>query len=216
MRTYKLVGYPRYVWITYAWYEDKWWTSDVHNDPIDCDENELAQMLRQSLSVEVVPVPDDYDAETDVGVVIDLARCSWTICDLAVNINFNLQTAAEFDKLYQESLKTPAAQENNYTFTFVAPIAYDAVWSFALALNNTEAMLGWPKERIIRETNCQDDGKNLDGFRLDEFTYNHTFIGCVIRWNLAQTDFTGVSVSSAATVSVKLVPTFYSLYNRAE
>ena len=113
-----------------------------------------------------------------------------------------LQTAAEFDYLYRESLNTPAAQENNYTFTFVASIAYDAVWSFALALNNTEAMLRWPKDRIIRETNCQDDRKNLDEFRLDEFTYNHTFIGCVIRWNLAQTNFTGVSVSSAATTII--------------
>ena len=75
MRTDKLVGYPRYVWITYAWYEDEWWTSDENSEPIDCDENELAQMLRQSLAVEVVPVPDDRDAETDVGVVIDLARC---------------------------------------------------------------------------------------------------------------------------------------------
>lgn len=119
-------------------------------------------------------------------------------------VTINLQTAAEFDDLYQESLTTPAAQENNYTFTFVAPIAYDTVWSFALALNSTEAMLRWPKERIIRETNCEDDGKDLNGFRLDEFTYNHTFIGCLIRWNLARTDFTGVSVSSAATVCVKL------------
>lgn len=72
MRTYNLVGYPRYVWITYAWYEDKWWTSEVDNEPINCDDDELAQMLRQSLSVEVLPVPDDPHAETNVGVVIDL------------------------------------------------------------------------------------------------------------------------------------------------
>ena len=65
-----LVGYPQYVWIAYAWYEDEWWTSDINNDPISCDENELAQMLRQSLSVEIVPVPDDPNAETDVGVVM--------------------------------------------------------------------------------------------------------------------------------------------------
>ena len=99
----------------------------------------------------------------------------------------------------------PAARENNYTFTFVAPIAYDAVWSFALALDSTEAMLSWPKDRIIRETRCQDDGKDLDGFRLDDFTYNHTFIGCVIRWNLARTNFTGVSVRIASMSSIIMI-----------
>jgi hypothetical protein len=81
-------------------------------------------------------------------------------------------------------------------FTFVAPIAYDAVWTLALALNSSMAMIeGWPKDAIINETGCQDDGTDLDVFELDDFTYNHTLIGCIIRWNLAQTNFTGVSVS---------------------
>ena len=82
----------------------------------------------------------------------------------------------------------------NYTFSFKAPIAYDAVWSFALALNHTITMLEWPKERIVRETMCEDDGTNLQGFGLADFTYNHSFVGCVIRWSLTQTDFVGVSV----------------------
>ena len=106
-----------------------------------------------------------------------------------------LQTASEFYRQYKMRLNTPAALENNYTFTFVAPLAYDAVWSLALALNATDGMLNWPKERIIKRTNCQDDGTELTGFRLDDFTYNNSFVGCVIRWNLAQTDFVGVSVS---------------------
>ena len=78
----------------------------------------------------------------------------------------------------------------------MAPIAYDALWTFALALNSSKAMIeGWPKDAIINETSCQDDGTNLDGFELDDFIYNHTFVGCIIRWNLAQTNFIGVSVS---------------------
>ena len=106
-----------------------------------------------------------------------------------------LRTTNHFSRLYKEGLNTAAARENNYTFTFVASIAYDAVWSLALALKNTNAMLRWPKECIIQETNCQDDGTDLDGFQLDDFTYNHSFIGCIIQWNLAKTDFIGVSVS---------------------
>lgn len=76
----------------------------------------------------------------------------------------------------------------------MAPVAYDAVWSFALALNRTITMLNWPKERIVQETKCKDDGMNLNGFGLADFTYKHSFVGCVIRWSLTQTNFAGVSV----------------------
>ena len=107
-----------------------------------------------------------------------------------------MQTAKDFEKLYRERLGSPAAIENNYTFTFVAPIAYDAVWSLALALNNTDRMLNWPKDTIVQRTHCLDDGIDLAGFRLDNFTYDNSFVGCVIRWNLARTNFVGVSVST--------------------
>ena len=92
-------------------------------------------------------------------------------------------------------MKRFTAQENNRIFSFFAAIAYDAVWSFALALNQTIIMLERSKDEITNETSCQDDGTDLDRFELDDFTYNHTFVGCIIRWNLAQTNFAGVSVS---------------------
>lgn len=78
----------------------------------------------------------------------------------------------------------------------MAPIAYDAVWTLALALNRSMAMFRWPIDAIISETGCEDDGTDLEEFELDNFTYNHTFIGCIIRWNVAQANFTGVSVSA--------------------
>ena len=56
-------------------------------------------------------------------------------------------------------------------------------------------MLRRPKSTIINTTNCEDDGKDLEGLYLDDFTYNDTFIGCVIKWNITQTNFFGVSVS---------------------
>ena len=94
-------------------------------------------------------------------------------------------------------MKQFTAQENSHNIfsLILAAIAYDAVWSFALALNHTTIMLEWPKDEITNETSCEDDGTDLDGFELDDFTYNHTFVGCIIRWNLAQTNFAGVSVS---------------------
>ena len=84
----------------------------------------------------------------------------------------------------------------NSTYSHTALFVYDALWSLAFALNNTNNMINWPKEKIINDTNCEDDGKDLTIFNLTDFTYNHSFIGCVIRWNLAQTNFIGVSVSA--------------------
>ena len=64
-----LDGYPRYVWITYSWYQDRWWRPVINNDPIRCDEEDLVQLLKRSLILGIVPFPDDPDASTDVGQV---------------------------------------------------------------------------------------------------------------------------------------------------
>lgn len=69
MRSHDVVGYPRYVWITYAWYQDKWWTSAVNGDPVMCSENEFVELLRQSLAIGNFPFSSDPDAQTDVGMV---------------------------------------------------------------------------------------------------------------------------------------------------
>ena len=70
MKTHNLFCYPRYVWITYGWYHDNWWTSAVNNHPIRCSEDELVMLLRLSISIETDPVPDDFDASTDVQMVL--------------------------------------------------------------------------------------------------------------------------------------------------
>ena len=123
---------------------------------------------------------------------------------------FVIQTTNEFNDEYLRRLDMAAARDN-VTFTFVAPIAYDAVWSLALALNKTNSMLAWPKERVVGKTNCQDDGIDLNGFRLDNFTYNHSLVGCVVRWNLAQTNFVGVSVSNTTVYYCSLLPNYHEV-----
>ena len=49
-------------------------------------------------------------------------------------------------------------------------------------------------EELAQYTNCE----GMDGglVPLNEFNYSNTFMGCVIRYNLHQTDFVGMSVSS--------------------
>ena len=48
-------------------------------------------------------------------------------------------------------------------------------------------------EELAHYTNCE----GMDGglVPLDEFNYSNAFMGCVIRYNLQQTNFVGVSVS---------------------
>ena len=41
----------------------------MNNDPIQCSEDELVQQLRLSIAIEIVPVPDDPNAQTNVGLV---------------------------------------------------------------------------------------------------------------------------------------------------
>ncbi len=69
MKAHGIRGYPRYVWLTYAWYQEGWWTSAVNDDPIKCSEDELVQILRLSIGIETIPVPDNPNTQTDVGLV---------------------------------------------------------------------------------------------------------------------------------------------------
>ena len=69
MMTHNLVGFPHYVWITYAWYQDQWWTSAVNIEPTRCEDREIVQLLRLSLAIEAMPTRDNIHAENDVALV---------------------------------------------------------------------------------------------------------------------------------------------------
>ena len=71
---------------------------------------------------------------------------------------------------------------------------FDDIWGLALALNATKAMV---EANDIDETGCQNHPGDL--VALEDFTYNNSKMGCLIRWNLRQTNFSGVSVSHAVT-----------------
>ena len=55
-------------------------------------------------------------------------------------------------------------------------------------------------EELVQYTNCE----GMDGglVPLDEFNYSNSFMGCVIRYHLLQTDFIGVSVSKSQNMLV--------------
>ena len=78
---------------------------------------------------------------------------------------------------------------------FLAAFAYDALWTFALALNRTNEMVGsLTIQEVVTLTRCER--RDVDTLvSLENFSYSNQLMGCIIRWNLERTDFVGVSVS---------------------
>jgi len=82
-------------------------------------------------------------------------------------------------------------KQSTFEPSITSALAYDAIWALALALNRTQDM--FLSNFNVTEIGC--DG--LDGglVPLEQFHYSNGVMGCVIRWNLQQTNFSGVSVS---------------------
>ena len=64
------------------------------------------------------------------------------------------------------------------------------LWVLALALNHTIAMID---SGDTSGTGC--DGVPGSLAPLEEFDYSNKKIGCLIQWNIQQTDFSGLTVS---------------------
>ena len=105
------------------------------------------------------------------------------------NHYFNLfplhkQTLADFEQEY-----AIRAAMGRYNIIGVRFRIYDALWALALALNETMTMVNTLN---INGTGCEAmDGSLVP---LHEFDYSNALMGCLIQWNLQQTNFFGVSV----------------------
>ena len=83
------------------------------------------------------------------------------------------------------------ATAENYIQTVKAALGFDAVWALATALNKTAAMV---QSGNIRETGCEGRTEG-DLVPLEQFNYSNGLMGCVIQWNLQNTNLLGTSVS---------------------
>ena len=115
----------------------------------------------------------------------------WYIYDAATCIFIFIlhtceQTPRQFEELYENK-----SIQSRYTPTLIRGIAYDAVWTLALGLNRTQEM--FLSNYNVSKIGC--DG--LDGglVPLEQFNYSNGVMGCVMRWSLEQTNFSGMSVS---------------------
>ncbi|XP_064391124.1 gamma-aminobutyric acid type B receptor subunit 2-like [Halichondria panicea] len=166
--------YPKYAWLTYGWYQNRWWTEEVNPEPTNCTDNQLAEALHRSSALQLLPNLNKLNSTTDTRL-----------------------TPREFDSLYKGRI-ADYTQDNNYTYTLFATVAYDALWTLALALNRTNEMVGsLEREEILNMTRCggtdEETGVKWEVVSLENFTYSNQLMGCIIRWNLEKTDFVGVS-----------------------
>ena len=99
------------------------------------------------------------------------------------------QTSEYVQQLYNHRIANHidgVYEDNNF-----ALLGYDAVWTLALALEKT---LGFAdKSEADNVTSCS--GWSGELVPLEHFNYTNGYMGCVIRWALAQTDYIGTSVS---------------------
>ena len=66
---------------------------------------------------------------------------------------------------------------------------YDGLWALAFALNETMMMV---ESADINRTGCQNAAGSL--VPLHVFNYSNEMMGCLIQWNLQQTNFSGLTV----------------------
>ncbi len=179
-----LRGYthPKYVWLTYGWYQDRWWTEEVNPEPTNCTDYQLAEVLHRSLTLEQI-LQQKHDAHTTL-----LVRYTELTC-------IQRQLIKLLNPQNLDDIKWWLYQSAKYYHLdpFIAGFAYDALWTFALALNRTSDMVQNSTRQIITSlTGCNVPGELVP---LENFTYSNQLMGCIIRWNLERTDFVGVSVS---------------------
>ena len=134
--------------------------------------------------------------------------------------------------MYNERLNSSSYRQYNATTAYAA--AFDTTWTIAQALNYTEQMrLQTMTEKgtltqtdplsdiqqtcsnvtenpekcaIEKITNCTDLYGEL--VALNDFNYSNAFMGCVIKYNLHQVNFSGMAVSgilSIITLSNQLI-----------
>lgn len=124
---------PGYVWITHGWYKTDWWTAKVAGDDVvTCLDPELETLVRRSIAVLQIPTAENETAATDLPLVSYISQRSLCIVTFPfVACPHFLQTAEMFSDMYEERLKENEDLQNEPA----AGLAYDAVWTLALALN---------------------------------------------------------------------------------
>ncbi|NWX94538.1 GABR1 protein, partial [Nothoprocta pentlandii] len=141
----KLYG-KKYVWFLIGWYADNWFR--IKDPAINCTEAEMAEAVEGHVTTEIVMLnPENTRSISNM-------------------------TSQEFIEKLQKRLGKNPEETGGFQ---EAPLAYDAIWALALALNKTSA-------ELLKK-----------GLRLEDFNYNNKNITDEIYRALNSSAFEGVS-----------------------
>uniref|UniRef100_A0A672U3I1 Receptor ligand binding region domain-containing protein n=1 Tax=Strigops habroptila TaxID=2489341 RepID=A0A672U3I1_STRHB len=141
----KLYG-KKYVWFLIGWYADNWFR--IKDPAINCTEAEMAEAVEGHVTTEIVMLnPENTRSISNM-------------------------TSQEFIEKLQKRLGKNPEETGGFQ---EAPLAYDAIWALALALNKTSTEL------------------MKKGLRLEDFNYNNKNITDEIYRALNSSAFEGVS-----------------------
>ncbi|KFO99691.1 Gamma-aminobutyric acid type B receptor subunit 1, partial [Calypte anna] len=144
----KLYG-KKYVWFLIGWYADNWFR--IKDPAINCTEAEMAEAVEGHVTTEIVMLNPENTRSISNMVQGDLPSP-------------------------QEKLQKRLGKNPEETGGFQeAPLAYDAIWALALALNKTST-------ELVKK-----------GLRLEDFNYNNKNITDEIYRALNSSAFEGVS-----------------------
>uniref|UniRef100_A0A182N8X1 G-protein coupled receptors family 3 profile domain-containing protein n=1 Tax=Anopheles dirus TaxID=7168 RepID=A0A182N8X1_9DIPT len=154
---YKQQLYGRaYVWFFIGWYEDNWYEVNLKNENISCTKEQMKMAAEGHLTTEAL-MWNQNNQKTISGMSSEdfRKRLNAALIVEGYDISHN-----RYPEGYQE-----------------APLAYDAVWSVALAFNKT-----------MQRLSEQNSGKNLK-----DFTYTDKETANAIYAAMNSTQFLGVS-----------------------
>ncbi|GJQ69433.1 GABA-B-R1 [Trypoxylus dichotomus] len=149
----KLYG-KSYVWFFIGWYEDNWFEINLTSEDIECTVEEMREAAEGHLTTEAIMWNQNKEERTISGMTIVEFK---NRLDRKLEDNYDIKNK-RYPEGYQE-----------------APLAYDAVWSVALAFNKTM------------------DRLHKYGKRLTEFNYNNKEIADEIYSAINSTQFLGIS-----------------------
>lgn len=149
---------PKYVWFFIGWYEDDWFQKHLEEENINCTRSQMEKAAEGHFTTEALQWNQDH---------------SPTISG---------QTVDDFKHRLEDLLREKyagVAQGIMPEGYLEAPLAYDAIWAVALALNRTMTKLA------------------ADGTSLEDYNYENKAIADIILNEIADVQFMGMSGSVA-------------------
>ncbi|KAL0622842.1 Gamma-aminobutyric acid type B receptor subunit 1, partial [Plecturocebus cupreus] len=136
----------KYVWFLIGWYADNWFK--IYDPSINCTVDEMTEAVEGHITTEIV------------------------MLNPANTRSISNMTSQEFVEKLTKRLKRHPEETGGFQ---EAPLAYDAIWALALALNKTSG------------------GGSRSGVRLEDFNYNNQTITDQIYRAMNSSSFEGVS-----------------------